>query len=86
VVCIVRLLAQMAIMAVMFLGGAAGAALGADPAELTLGVSSSGLTVFAVWMAEAGGFYKKEGLEKFRRCTRGSDRSRRRIAKARTCA
>jgi ABC-type nitrate/sulfonate/bicarbonate transport system substrate-binding protein len=58
----IRFLSQTTIAALMLLSAAAATAFGAEPVELTLGVSSSGLTVFAVWMAEAGGFYKKEGL------------------------
>lgn len=57
-----RSLIQTPIIMVMLLSATVGPAFGGEPAKLTLGVSSSGLTVFAVWMADAGGFYKSQGL------------------------
>ncbi len=37
--------------------------IGADLTEFEVGISAQVVTVFPVWMAESGGFYKKEGLK-----------------------
>ena len=55
-------LSQTTIIAIMLGAVLATPARAAEPADFTLGVSSSGLTVFAVWTAEARGFYQREGL------------------------
>lgn len=38
-------------------------ATGADLTEFQVGISAQVVTVFPLWMAESGGFYKKEGLK-----------------------
>lgn len=35
----------------------------AEPAEFNIGISAKVITIFPVWMGEAGGFYKQEGLK-----------------------
>jgi ABC-type nitrate/sulfonate/bicarbonate transport system substrate-binding protein len=37
-------------------------ARGAEPTEFDVGISGNGVTFFTLWMAEAGGFFKKAGL------------------------
>ena len=43
--------------------GAAVPARAADPTPFKIGISAPVVTVFPVWMGEAGGFYEKEGLK-----------------------
>src|SRR6266851_8254687 len=45
------------------LGAAAPSAQAADPIPFKIGISAPVVTIFPVWMAEAGGFYEKEGLK-----------------------
>src|SRR5437016_7395170 len=45
------------------LGAAAPPAQAADPIPFKIGISAPVVTIFPVWMAEAGGFYEKEGLK-----------------------
>src|SRR5205814_9981060 len=35
----------------------------ADPALFRIGISAPVVTIFPVWMGEAGGFYQKEGVK-----------------------
>ena len=37
-------------------------ARGAEPTEFDVGISGNGVTFFTLWMAEAGGFFKRAGL------------------------
>ena len=55
------LLAVITILLTMSVG--TGAAVGAEITELEVGISAQVVTVFPLWMAEAGGLYKKEGLK-----------------------
>ena len=43
--------------------GAVSPARSADPIPFKIGISAPVVTIFPVWMAEAGGFYEKEGLK-----------------------
>src|SRR5262249_49510470 len=45
------------------LGAAASPAQAADPILFKIGISAPVVTIFPVWMGEAGGFYEKEGLK-----------------------
>ena len=45
------------------LGAAAPSAQAADPIPFKIGISAPVVTIFPVWMGEAGGFYEKEGLK-----------------------
>src|SRR6266436_5483994 len=45
------------------LGAAAPSAQAADPIPFKIGISAPVVTIFPVWVAEAGGFYEKEGLK-----------------------
>src|SRR5258708_34547692 len=45
------------------LGSAPPSAQAADPIPFKIGISAPVVTIFPVWMAEAGGFYEKEGLK-----------------------
>src|SRR5262252_3235685 len=45
------------------LGAAAAPAQAADPIPFKIGISAPVVTIFPVWMGEAGGFYEKEGLK-----------------------
>ena len=45
------------------LGAAATPARAADPIPFKIGISAPVVTIFPVWMGEAGGFYEKEGLK-----------------------
>src|SRR5262247_1979132 len=45
------------------LGAAATSARAADPIPFKIGISAPVVTIFPVWMGEAGGFYEKEGLK-----------------------
>src|SRR5215471_18783156 len=45
------------------LGAAAAPAQGADPIPFKIGISAPVVTIFPVWMGEAGGFYEKQGLK-----------------------
>src|SRR5216683_479089 len=45
------------------LGAAAPSAQAADPIPFKIGISAPVVTIFPVWMAEAGSFYEKEGLK-----------------------
>lgn len=47
------------VAALLVIGAAARAA---EPTEFNIGISGKVVTIFPVWMGEAGGFYKKEGL------------------------
>src|SRR5262249_26444052 len=45
------------------LGAAATSVRAADPIPFKIGISAPVVTIFPVWMGEAGGFYQKEGLK-----------------------
>jgi ABC-type nitrate/sulfonate/bicarbonate transport system substrate-binding protein len=45
------------------LSAAATCARAADPIPFKIGISAPVVTIFPVWMGEAGGFYEKEGLK-----------------------
>src|SRR5215203_584611 len=45
------------------LTASAPAAVAADLKPFKIGISAPVVTIFPVWMAEAGGFYEKEGLK-----------------------
>src|SRR5262249_30504908 len=45
------------------LGAAATSARAADPTPFKIGISAPVVTIFPVWMGEAGSFYEKEGLK-----------------------
>src|SRR6267154_3944612 len=45
------------------LGAAAPSAQAADPIPFRIGISAPVVTIFPVWMGEAGGFYQKEGVK-----------------------
>jgi len=45
------------------LGAAAAPAQAANPIPFKIGISAPVVTIFPVWMGEAGGFYEKEGLK-----------------------
>ena len=45
------------------LGATAPSAQAADPIPFKIGISAPVVTIFPVWMGEAGGFYEKEGLK-----------------------
>src|SRR5262249_9160560 len=45
------------------LGAAATSVRAADPIPFKIGISAPVVTIFPVWMGEAGGFYEKEGLK-----------------------
>lgn len=47
----------------IFAGFLASPAFCAELTEFEVGISAQVVTVFPLWMAEAGGFYKKEGLK-----------------------
>jgi NitT/TauT family transport system substrate-binding protein len=57
---------RIATLGMSLLGLALALAVPAQAAELTpfkIGISAPVVTIFPVWMAEAGGFYEKEGLK-----------------------
>ena len=56
-----RRLSVAALVAMLFIG--AGAAHAAELTEFNIGISGKVITIFPVWMGEAGGFYKQEGLK-----------------------
>lgn len=49
--------------ALLTLGAVVTSAEAADPTSFKIGISAPVVTVLPVWMAEAGGFYAKEGLK-----------------------
>jgi NitT/TauT family transport system substrate-binding protein len=49
--------------ALLALGAVVTSAEAADPTSFKIGISAPVVTVLPVWMAEAGGFYAKEGLK-----------------------
>lgn len=54
----------LSLIAVFFLFGVRTApAAAAEPVEMKVGISARVMTVFPLWMAQAGGFYKQQGLE-----------------------
>ena len=60
--CTLRITA--ALLALAFaLGATAPSDQAADPIPFKIGISAPVVTIFPVWMAEAGGFYEKEGLK-----------------------
>jgi NitT/TauT family transport system substrate-binding protein len=50
------------IIGLIFVCSTISLAMGGEPTEFSVGISGNGVTVFSLWMAQAGGFYKKEGL------------------------
>ena len=60
---LVAVLLPMTIVALSFVGLSATAAFSAELTEFEVGISAQVVTVFPLWMAEAGGLYKKEGLK-----------------------
>ena len=51
------------IAALLWAGGRAAPAIAAEPTEFKVGISAQVVTVFPLWMADAGGFYRKQGLK-----------------------
>ena len=51
------------VIALFSLGSRVAPAVAAEPTEFKVGITSPEVTTFPVWMAEAGGFYKKQGLK-----------------------
>jgi len=45
------------------LGAAVTSAQAGDPIPFKIGIAAPVVTIFPVWMGEAGGFYEKEGLK-----------------------
>src|SRR6516165_6114575 len=54
---------RIAAVSLFALGAAASSARAADPTPFKIGISAPVVTIFPVWMGEAGGFYEKEGLK-----------------------
>jgi NitT/TauT family transport system substrate-binding protein len=50
------------IIGLIFVCSSISLAAGGEPTEFSVGISGNGVTIFSLWMAQAGGFYKKEGL------------------------
>ena len=50
------------IIGLIFVCSSISLAAGGEPTEFSVGISGNGVTIFSLWMAHAGGFYKKEGL------------------------
>src|SRR5262249_33524223 len=50
------------ITALTFVCSIVSLSMSGDPTEFSVGISGNGVTIFSLWMAQAGGFYKKEGL------------------------
>ncbi len=51
------------LVALLLAGLRAAPAVAAEPTEFKVGISAQVVTVFPLWMAEAAGFYKKQGLK-----------------------
>jgi len=50
------------IIGLIFVCSSISLAAGGEPTGFSVGISGNGVTIFSLWMAQARGFYKKEGL------------------------